>query len=834
MSLKFNTLYDFDNINNDIETNNNNINTYNINNNNTNTNNINNNISSEVKSKTFKEKEGISEITKNFIKLALNNKFNKNEEQKLKLNPSNFSINNQNLYTMFKLEYTLIEDFLIRTKLNFTRNIFNNEIKSIINPLLPLDDGELSSLLGINLNELSSIRFKWNNNSKTNEDIICSTYLYHILNKHTKITKLDSECQTVNKSGISDEFNFQSQNLENIFKKIEDKYEKKIKEKNDFFALEKKFEKYKEELDSRYEIDLKNEIERFKLVELSKMRIEENKKYSMRIDKLREEYQEEYNKKYEEMKKLKKELQEREINLRKEFEERSIKLKKDYEEKEKNLEEKKLFWEKKYKNEKNEASIQINKFNEELDDLKKSFYKSEKEKQLNNIKNNNQELNPLINNEINNLREQIDEIKNNLIRKNNFIKDEDKKNIKPSKKSVINSLENFAKNNNNVNATRSSNNSQSGSGIYNSNSYSNNNPRKQYKKDRLKVLEKLEEEENQLNNKLREFTKIIHSDVPIFTKDRFESNDIMKISKYKTNDNEILNINNEYSPNTYKIKKDVNLNENNIEKNIEKNDNNNIEININKIDDNQKDNNTQKNIIINKEENNNNKNEFNIGGFNIGGYNINNENNKYNYPIKGESESIIEENLEGGENMNSMHQKKENNNISKKNAFINQNKYQDRTNPIKEEFEGESGGSNNNSKENIYNNKNNINVSKSNNKFNNYDLGEFEVKNDSKNDEIKNEGEIEEEIINYGNSGVVDDRKDKDKIISGSISGIAKKQYEISESAGFKGLLQMQSHVNFKDEKDEFEFSKGKNNNMNNQKTESGKISEEIESDGPF
>ena len=172
--------------------------------------------------------------------------------------------------------------------------------------------------------------------------------------------------------------------------------------------------------------------------------------------------------------------------------------------------------------------------------------------------------------------------------------------------------------------------------------------------------------------------------------------------------------------------------------------------------------------------------------------------------------------------------------ISKKNAFINQNKYQDRTNPIKEEFEGESGGSNNNSKENIYNNKNNINVSKSNNKFNNYDLGEFEVKNDSKNDEIKNEGEIEEEIINYGNSGVVDDRKDKDKIISGSISGIAKKQYEISESAGFKGLLQMQSHVNFKDEKDEFEFSKGKNNNMNNQKTESGKISEEIESNGPF
>ena len=81
---------------------------------------------------------------------------------------------------MFKLEYTLIEDFLIRTKLNFTRNIFNNEMKSILNPLLPLDDGELASLLGINLNELSAVRFKWNK-SQNSEDIICSSYLYHIL-----------------------------------------------------------------------------------------------------------------------------------------------------------------------------------------------------------------------------------------------------------------------------------------------------------------------------------------------------------------------------------------------------------------------------------------------------------------------------------------------------------------------------------------------------------------------------------------------------------------------------------------------------------------------------
>ena len=827
MSLKFNTLYDFDNINN-------------INNED------NNDINIDKKASTFKEKEGISDLTKNFIRNALNDKLIKKEEQKLKLNPSNFNIDNQNLYTMLKLEYTLIDDFLIRTKLNFTRNIFNNEMKSILKPLIPLEDGELASLLGINLNELSSIRFKWNKNISNAEDIIISTYLYQLLNKHTKIMKIDSESQTQGYNNMAQSM-YQNQNVDDILKKIEDKYEQRAKEKYDFFALEKKFVKYKEELDSRYETELKNEIDRFKTVELSQMRIEENKKYLMRIEKLRDEYQEEYNRKYEEIKKLKKELQERESNIYKEFEERNNKLKKNYEEKEKILEEKRIFLEKKYKSDKNETSVQIIKFNEELEDLKKSFIKSENEKKLKNIKK-DQELNPIINNEINNLKNQIEEIKSTLLKKNNYIKEEDKtninyenkKNIKPSKKSVINSLELFAKNNNNyinnVNLTNKSksSNSPSGSGAYNSNSYTNYNinTKNQNRKERMKIIEKIEEEEFQLNNNFREeFMKIIHDDQPIIMLDKDlrkinQENNAKKVVKFKSNEIENNSINN-----IYNIKSSVNYKE--------KEKDNNVFNNKEDLSKNEK--RTIKDIKIEKED----KKENNIGGFNIEGFNknINIGNNLYNYPIKAESESIIEENIEGGENMNSIHQKKE----IKKNNIINSNKYQDQTNPIKEEFEGESGGSNNNSKENINNNinnkniNNNLNVNKSNNKFNNYDLGEYEYKNDSKNDEVKNEGEIEEEIINYGISGGIDDlsvkKKDKDKIISASISGIAKKQYEVSESAGgFRGLLQMQGH-GFKDEKDEFEFSKGKNNNINNnmnQKTESGKISEEIESDGPF
>ena len=687
---------------------------------------------------------------------------------------------------------------------------------------------ELASLLGINLKELTELRFQWNNdkNKNNSENIIKSTYLYHILNQHTKVTKNDTETQT--DVGVG-EHNFDGDNfdrnnyVDTILKELEDRYEKKNKEKYDFFELEKKYKNYKEELDKKYEQDLKNEIERFKTVELSKMRIDENQKYLKRIEKLREEYQIEYNKKYEEIKKLEKNIREKELKLYKDFEERNMELKKKYEEKEKILDEKKNFLDKKYNNEKNEMSIQIIKFNEELDDLKKSFFNAEKEKKLNNIKNNN-ELNPLINREIENLRNQIDEIKLNIIQKNNYIKDDEDKNkdkinpniniiesnkinknsnLKPSKKSVINSLELFSKNNNinNINKSKSSN-SQSGSGAYNSNSYNNNirgNPRREI----MKRIEDIDEEQYQMFKKYtEELRQIYYGEGPLLKMDREQfiinnENNYMKIAKYKPNDIENININkniNNYNTNNKINDNDINnIHINNINNNINNNKYNTINNNINddkssyinnKINITNKENNTNnisKNTSINNKEINkeinNNTNTNNIGGFNIGGYNLNlnNNNNIYNFPIKGESESVIEENIEAADNMNnSSHVKKEN----KKNNFLNSNKYQDQTKAIQEDLEGESGGSNNNSRDNNNNNKinphknNNINVAKSNNKFNNYDLGEFEV---------KNEGEIDEEIINYGVSGGVDDLsgKRKDKIISASISGIAKKQYQV-------------------------------------------------------
>ena len=236
------------------------------------------------------DKKGVVDLTKDFIRNTLYEKLKNNKminETKYKLTPSNYNIDDKNLLTMVKLEYTLIEDFLIRTKLLYTHSIFNNEIKSIIKPLIPFDDGELMSLLGINYKELTSLRFNWNNSNDISSQIK-STYLYQLLNSHTKIMKIDNESQTyelpINEKALyNPDIRVEVHNPSDIqikLRNIEDKYNKKLKEETDILLVDNRFNKYKKEIDKRYEEELKNEKERFKNNELSKMRMEENEKYS--------------------------------------------------------------------------------------------------------------------------------------------------------------------------------------------------------------------------------------------------------------------------------------------------------------------------------------------------------------------------------------------------------------------------------------------------------------------------------------------------------------------------------------------------------------------------
>ena len=347
------------------------------------------------------DKKGVVDLTKDFIRNTLYEKLKNNKminETKYKLNPSNYNIDDNNLFTMVNLEYTLIEDFLIRTKLLYTHSIFNNEIKSKINPLIPFDDGELMSLLGINFNEFTSLRFNWNNSNDISSQIK-STYLYQILNSYMKIMKIDKESQNYddmpkNEMALHNpDIRVEVPNPSDIqikLRNIEDKYNKKLKEETDKF--ENRFNKYKNENDKRYEEELKNEIERFKTIELSNMRIEVDEEYSKKYEKLRNDYENEYKKKYEELKNIKKSIEERESKLIKEYEERYNQLKTIYEDKEKKLEYKEKYLENKHKND-IDVSAHLIKFNEELNSMR----------ELNSIKELNNEKDNKIKNNQNNI-----------------------------------------------------------------------------------------------------------------------------------------------------------------------------------------------------------------------------------------------------------------------------------------------------------------------------------------------------------------------------------------------------------------------------------------------
>jgi len=119
-----------------------------------------------------------------------------------------------------------------------------------------------------------------------------------------------------------------------------------------------------------------------------------------------------------------------------------------------------------------DISVQRIKLNEELKSLQESINKGKEFKKKNANYQDYQEINPVINNEIDYLKKEIEELKKSVINRqpylqNNFInKEEDKKmyninnnNIKPTKESVLNSLNNLNKNNNsnNLNKSRYSN-----------------------------------------------------------------------------------------------------------------------------------------------------------------------------------------------------------------------------------------------------------------------------------------------------------------------------------------------------------------------------------------
>jgi hypothetical protein len=323
------------------------------------------------------------------------------------------SLKDKDIYSVVKLQYTLVQDFLSKINLSYTLKSFNNEIKTVLNPTTPFTNEEISKLIYINPNE-NDKSMKTDN---TFEGKLKSTYLYNLIYSKSNLFKEEKEVQTfedgIINTGDDDDNNDGKVKINNFFdsgkrtkmkdagvfmreideklKKIDEKYEKKVKNEN-FLPqsnhMELKFINYKNELEKKYKEELKNEIERIKLIEVGKIIIEENKKYLEKIEAIRNEYESKYELKNNELIQKEKDIKEKKNHLENDYEEKTKELIKQYQERINKLNEKESNFNikciKELKNIK-EKKMTLDKKEKELYILKKDYYK-EMEKEVDKIK----------------------------------------------------------------------------------------------------------------------------------------------------------------------------------------------------------------------------------------------------------------------------------------------------------------------------------------------------------------------------------------------------------------------------------------------------------------
>ena len=572
------------------------------------------------------EKRGLLEMTKAYFRTNLIESLNKDDFYKTA--PLGFNNLNQKIIkdpkiiSILRLQYSLINDFLIRTKMTYTQNILSNEIKSLLENNIPLTDSEIIRILNLNIKQISNSRLNSNLKSGPN-DLIKNTYLYHLINLHSNLTKIDGEAQTL----FFDDKNKKSNkaiDLEKELRKIDEKYNNiiDINKIVPFNKLnEKKFLEYKEECDNKYKEDLKSEMERFKNNEISQMRLDENKNYVKKIEKIREEYEQMYEKKNEEIQNMKKLLEEKEKMLEKEQDKKTLEnneiiisqLKKIREDSEQRI---------------NQYINEIDKINNEKALLEQTIENMKEKFDLD-------------------LKSQIAKIKNNymeqLATEKSLLKEESER----EKKIMINnytnrvyrkeSLEENKNNNANININNNS--------IYLKNSNFSNKKLAEDFHNRRKRIEEIDEEQERINKMKYEFKDIINEHVPIVLLNQEEIDQIKN--------------NNEYINNALLNEKKENQRKKSANENWNNNINNTKEIkspyrNNNSIL------NNNKNLVINNQIRSNNMGIPSANIFNNA--NLNNTNKK--------SSGVIEENLDF-ENISSSQKSKELSNKKSGNIVMN-------------------------------------------------------------------------------------------------------------------------------------------------------------------
>lgn len=337
-----------------------------------------------------------------------------------KTNKNNL-LKDENIYNIIKLQYTIVSDFLSKLNLNYTLDSFNSEIKSFLNPTTSFTSEEMSEIININNNDFNTSSYFFSGSLKNN-------YLYYLITSKSNIYKASKGVQTINsEKENNNEMNILNYNpnlLEDInekLKKIDEKYEKMplnfnltSKQKNN---LESKYNRFKRELNEKYNEDLQSEIERIKTMETGKVIIEQNQKYLEKIEKIRNEYENKYELKVKEMNEKQKALKEKENKLEMEMIEKTKELLSQYQQKIENLSKKEEAFNQKCIKELNDIKEQkkeLDKKDRELFILKKDYHK-ELQNEIDKLKNEFKEIfKEQLRKIYNEKEEEIEKIKNEL------------------------------------------------------------------------------------------------------------------------------------------------------------------------------------------------------------------------------------------------------------------------------------------------------------------------------------------------------------------------------------------------------------------------------------
>ena len=309
-----------------------------------------------------------------------------------------------NIYNITKIQYTLIADFLSKINFNYTLQVFNNEIKTILNPTTPFTDIELSKILNINFIDNQKMFF-----SQTFSDLIKSTFLYSIIisknltSQNEKIKNIDDNKNNIqeNKKYFSDFANESTKSnlanssymssIEDKLNEIDNKYNQKININNllpQHYLTDAKFMQYKREIAQEYSENLKNEVERIKSTELSKLLIEENSKFLSKMEKMQNEYESTYELKFKELQEKESKLKQKENSLEENYSTKNNELMEEYNQKVQNFNEKELNFNKKCIQELKKLKEKIEfceKKEKEIHALRKN-YNEKLENELNKIK----------------------------------------------------------------------------------------------------------------------------------------------------------------------------------------------------------------------------------------------------------------------------------------------------------------------------------------------------------------------------------------------------------------------------------------------------------------